>query len=385
MTFLRPKQEQKPQSNPSSSDKPPDKPSETPPLKNLLQLFQWIILIVLILWSLSIFWSPTQTSVKLPYSTFLDQVRADNVTKVDISGSQIEGSFQTALLWPPVPVTTTATSTISTNTISTSTTSADTTPAANLSTPLATAAANVTSTAQLTATALQSQSLPYMDFSTNFPADLGDSTLLPLLESHNVVVNVSPSSVPWLTLLLTTGLPILLLLFVFGFMGRQMMNQQSNIFGFGNSGARQHVVSNYPEVTFKNVAGADEAKADLSEIVDFLKEPTRYHQLGARMPRGVLLVGAPGTGKTLLARAVAGEAGVPFFNLNGSEFVEMFVGVGASRVRDLFHQAKESGSAIIFIDELDAVGRRRGAGLGNTNDEREQTLNQLLVEMDGFD
>ncbi len=224
-----------------------------------------------------------------------------------------------------------------------------------------------------------------MDFSTNFPADLGDSTLLPLLESHNVVVNVSPSSVPWLTLLLTTGLPILLLLFVFGFMGRQMMNQQSNIFGFGNSGARQHVVSNYPEVTFKNVAGADEAKADLSEIVDFLKEPTRYHQLGARMPRGVLLVGAPGTGKTLLARAVAGEAGVPFFNLNGSEFVEMFVGVGASRVRDLFHQAKESGSAIIFIDELDAVGRRRGAGLGNTNDEREQTLNQLLVEMDGFD
>ncbi len=385
MTFLRPKQEQKPQSNPSSSDKPPDKPSETPPLKNLLQLFQWIILIVLILWSLSIFWSPTQTSVKLPYSTFLDQVRADNVTKVDISGSQIEGSFQTALLWPPVPVTTTATSTISTSTTSANTTSADTTPVANLSTPLATAAANVTSTAQLTATALQSQSLPYMDFSTNFPADLGDSTLLPLLESHNVVVNVSPTSVPWLTLLLTTGLPILLLLFVFGFMGRKMMNQQSNIFGFGNSGARQHVVSNYPEVTFKDVAGADEAKADLSEIVDFLKEPTRYHQLGARMPRGVLLVGAPGTGKTLLARAVAGEAGVPFFNLNGSEFVEMFVGVGASRVRDLFHQAKESGSAIIFIDELDAVGRRRGAGLGNTNDEREQTLNQLLVEMDGFD
>ena len=147
MSFLRPKQDQTPQSKPSSSDKPPDKSSETPPLKNLLQLFQWVILIFLILWSLSIFWSPTPTSVKLPYSAFLTQVRADNVTKVDIAGSQIQGSFQTALLWPPVPVTTTATSTIST-----STTSANTTPAANLSTPLATGAATVSSTALLSAT-----------------------------------------------------------------------------------------------------------------------------------------------------------------------------------------------------------------------------------------
>ncbi|HLK45113.1 MAG TPA: ATP-dependent zinc metalloprotease FtsH, partial [Acidimicrobiales bacterium] len=140
-----------------------------------------------------------------------------------------------------------------------------------------------------------------------------------------------------------------------------------------------------PQVTFDDVAGADEAKAELQEEVDFLRHPQKYHDLGARIPRGVLLVGPPGTGKTLLARAVAGEAGVPFFSLSGSEFVEMFVGVGASRVRDLFAQAKAAAPAIVFIDELDAVGRRRGAGFGAVNDEREQTLNQLLVEMDGFD
>jgi cell division protease FtsH len=139
------------------------------------------------------------------------------------------------------------------------------------------------------------------------------------------------------------------------------------------------------KVTFNDVAGVDEAKAELREEVDFLRQPKKYHDLGARIPKGVLLVGPPGTGKTLLARAVAGEAEVPFFSLNASEFVEMFVGVGASRVRDLFSQAKEAAPAIVFIDELDAVGRRRGAGLGMVNDEREQTLNQLLAELDGFD
>ena len=143
--------------------------------------------------------------------------------------------------------------------------------------------------------------------------------------------------------------------------------------------------SDRPEITFNDVAGADEAKMELQEEVDFLKQPQKYHDLGARIPKGVLLIGPPGTGKTLLARAVAGEAGVPFFSLNASEFVEMFVGVGASRVRDLFRQAKEAAPAIVFIDELDAVGRRRGAGVGTVNDEREQTLNQLLGELDGFD
>jgi cell division protease FtsH len=168
-------------------------------------------------------------------------------------------------------------------------------------------------------------------------------------------------------------------------MGRQAAQSQSGIFNFGRSKARQKKMDGTPDVTFADVAGADEAKEELKAVVDFLRHPQKYHQLGARIPRGVLLVGPPGTGKTLLARAVAGEAGVPFFNVSASEFVEMFVGVGASRVRDLFAQAKADGPAIVFIDELDAVGRRRGAGLGTVNDEREQTLNQLLVEMDGFD
>ena len=164
---------------------------------------------------------------------------------------------------------------------------------------------------------------------------------------------------------------------------RQASRTQSGIFSFSRSKARRYT-SDHPEVTFADVAGVNEVKADLQEEVDFLKNPAKYHQLGARIPRGVLLVGHPGTGKTLLARAVAGEAHVPFFTISASEFVEMFVGVGASRVRHLFEDAKTAAPSIIFIDELDAVGRRRGAGLGQTNDEREQTLNQLLVEMDGF-
>ncbi|MDP9357086.1 MAG: ATP-dependent zinc metalloprotease FtsH, partial [Chloroflexota bacterium] len=165
---------------------------------------------------------------------------------------------------------------------------------------------------------------------------------------------------------------------------RQMSRGQQNVFGFGRSKARQHDPER-PQVTFADVAGEDEAKAELTEVVDFLRNPAKYHSLGARLPRGVLLVGPPGTGKTLTARAVAGEAGVPFFSVSASEFVEMFVGVGASRVRDLFEKAKAASPAIIFVDELDAVGRQRFAGLGGSNDEREQTLNQLLVEMDGFE
>jgi cell division protease FtsH len=165
---------------------------------------------------------------------------------------------------------------------------------------------------------------------------------------------------------------------------RQASRGQENIFSFGRSKARRFI-EDKNKITFRDVAGADEAKRELQEVVDFLRSPQKYHKLGARIPRGVLLVGPPGTGKTLLGRAVAGEADVPFYNISASEFVEMFVGVGASRVRTLFEQAKSTAPAIVFIDELDAVGRRRGAGIGNVNDEREQTLNQLLVEMDGFD
>jgi cell division protease FtsH len=178
--------------------------------------------------------------------------------------------------------------------------------------------------------------------------------------------------------------PVLLLgVFVFLLM-RQAQGSNSQALSFGKSRARMFI-GNKPSVTFNDVAGVDEAKQELSEIVEFLKFPDKFSALGARIPRGVLLIGPPGTGKTLLSRAVAGEAGVPFFSISGSEFVEMFVGVGASRVRDLFDQAKRNAPCIVFVDEIDAVGRQRGAGLGGSHDEREQTLNQILVEMDGFD
>jgi cell division protease FtsH len=207
---------------------------------------------------------------------------------------------------------------------------------------------------------------------------------MPLLETKQVTIEVASPPNPWLALMLSNGLPLLLLIGAVLFLRRRVAQGQDGPFGFGRTKARR-VTADQPTVSFDDVAGADEAKSDLQEVVAFLKEPDRYHALGARIPRGILLVGAPGTGKTLMARAVSGEAGVPFFSLSASEFVEMFVGVGASRVRDLFEQAKQAAPAIVFIDELDAVGRRRGAGLGTVNDEREQTLNQLLVEMDGFD
>jgi len=190
----------------------------------------------------------------------------------------------------------------------------------------------------------------------------------------------------WFENLAPILVPILFIIFFLWLMTRQMRGAGMQVFSFGQSKARISMPEDGKEiVTFKDVAGAKEAKVELAEIVDFLKEPDKYIALGARIPRGVLLVGPPGTGKTLLARAVAGEAGVPFFSISGSEFVEMFVGVGASRTRDAFMQAKRASPAILFIDEIDAVGRQRGAGMGGGSDEREQTLNQILVEMDGFE
>ncbi len=187
----------------------------------------------------------------------------------------------------------------------------------------------------------------------------------------------------WVNLLISV-LPFLLIVGFFVFMMRQAQNSQNQAMSFGKSKPRMYD-KDKQQTTFKDVAGAKEAKEELIEVVDFLKNPSKYTTMGAKIPKGVLLVGAPGTGKTLLARAVSGEAGVPFFNISGSEFVEMFVGVGASRVRDLFKKAKRNAPCIVFIDEIDAVGRQRGAGLGGGNDEREQTLNQILTEMDGFD
>jgi cell division protease FtsH len=199
------------------------------------------------------------------------------------------------------------------------------------------------------------------------------------------IINYEQPS-PWGTWLNLIGifLPALLILGFFYFIFRQAQGSNNQAMSFGKSKARI-VTGDHPTVTFDDVAGADEAKEELQEVVEFLKEPEKFVTFGARIPKGVLMVGSPGTGKTLLAKAVSGEAGVPFFSIAGSEFVEMFVGVGASRVRDLFQQAKRSSPCIIFVDEIDAVGRQRGAGLGGSHDEREQTLNQILVEMDGFD
>ena len=220
-------------------------------------------------------------------------------------------------------------------------------------------------------------------FTTNAPSDPG---LIQRLANKNVTFRARPAEQTsfWM-IMLYQSLPFLLILGIAFFVMRQMQkNAGSGAMGFGKSRARM-LTEKHGRVTFDDVAGIDEAREELQEIVDFLKDPTKFARLGGKIPKGALLVGSPGTGKTLLARAIAGEANVPFFTISGSDFVEMFVGVGASRVRDMFEQAKKNAPCIVFIDEIDAVGRHRGAGLGNGNDEREQTLNQLLVEMDGFE
>jgi cell division protease FtsH len=220
-------------------------------------------------------------------------------------------------------------------------------------------------------------------FNTYAPNDPG---LVQHLYAKQVTITARPQqdNVPWFVSLLVSWLPFIALIGVWIFLSRQMQGAGGKALGFGKSRAKL-LTEAHGRVTFEDVAGVDEAKQDLQEIVEFLRDPGKFQRLGGRIPRGVLLVGPPGTGKTLIARAVAGEANVPFFTISGSDFVEMFVGVGASRVRDMFEQAKKNAPCIIFIDEIDAVGRHRGAGLGGGNDEREQTLNQLLVEMDGFE
>ena len=262
-------------------------------------------------------------AAKLDYSQFYTQIEAGNVNKVSISGHDIQGELKRA----------------------TSATSGD------------------------------------QKFTTSVP---DDRDLVPELRKHNVDITIdNPQATPFLGMvvqIIPFGLMALLLLFIL----RQAQSGGSQALSFGRSRAKL-MSENRPKVTFNDVAGIEEAKEELGEVVEFLKFPKKFQALGARIPKGVLLLGPPGSGKTLLARAIAGEAGVPFFSISGSDFVEMFVGVGASRVRDLFEQAKKSAPCIVFIDEIDAVGRQRGAGLGGGHDEREQTLNPLLVEMDGFD
>ena len=221
-----------------------------------------------------------------------------------------------------------------------------------------------------------------MAFKTYAPKDAG---VVALLKEKGVRISAKPvDDSPWYMTILVSWLPMLLLIGVWIFFMRQMQGGGGKAMAFGKSRARL-VTDKSKKVTFADVAGIEEAKAELQEVIDFLRDPKKYTKLGGRIPKGLLLVGQPGTGKTLLARAIAGEADVPFLSISGSDFVEMFVGVGASRVRDLFNQGKKNAPCIIFIDEIDAVGRHRGAGLGGGHDEREQTLNQLLVEMDGFE
>jgi cell division protease FtsH len=306
------------------------------------------LIVALIAWYIWEFFGPSTgtTSVSIPYSAVVSQVEAGNVSTATISDSKITADLKSPIVWD----------------------TENNKPVENPPNELQT---NMKRTENVSATLPPGSSVQ-------------NQQLLPLLEKYHVVIEGKTSSGSvWGTLLFSFG-PFILFLGLLFFMGRQMTRGQQNVFGFGRSRARQNDPER-PQVTFADVAGEDEAKQELMEVVDFLRNPAKYHALGARLPRGVLLVGPPGTGKTLTARAVAGEAGVPFFSVSASEFVEMFVGVGASRVRDLFDKAKAAAPAIIFVDELDAVGRQRFAGLGGSNDEREQTLNQLLVEMDGFE
>ncbi|MDH4210781.1 MAG: ATP-dependent zinc metalloprotease FtsH [candidate division WOR-3 bacterium] len=297
-----------------------------PPTKRnaITTILIWVLIIAIPLYVVLQFSNRGSKTVDIPYSLFLQELRQKNVTEVTITEKSIKGKLKT-----PINI---------------------------------------------------EEKGAFTEFATLIPFD--DPALANELVKYNVEVTVKQKS-GWSGILVSV-LPWLLLIGVWVFFIRQMQSGQNRALGFGRSRAKV-LLENRLNVTFKDVAGVDEAKEELTEVIEFLKAPRKFTRLGGRIPKGVLLLGPPGTGKTLMARAVAGEAGVPFISISGSDFVEMFVGVGASRVRDLFEQAKKNSPCIIFIDEIDAVGRLRGAGLGGGHDEREQTLNQLLVEMDGFE
>lgn len=327
------------------ADKPPGQTPPTPPQSPMGRYALLFMIGVLVVWSLIRFTdmmgsTQTGTIIQLPYSTFYDLVTDGRVTEVVINADSVRGKFNEAISF-----------------------TAD-------GTPILEGEAGV---AASTATGFVTTLLPIIDM------DLPE-----ILRSHNVNIIGQTNEINPIVGFLLNWAPLLLLVGLLIWMTRRTQRQMGGVFGFGRTQAREYNTER-PQITFKDVAGQEAAKSELVEIVDFLKEPDKYIALGARIPRGVLLIGPPGTGKTLLARAVAGEASVAFFSIAASEFVEMFVGVGASRVRDLFSKAKAASPSIVFIDEVDAVGRQRGAGLGGGNDEREQTLNQMLAEMDGFD
>jgi cell division protease FtsH len=306
---------------------PDDKNSSaTGPARFLRTASFWALIVLIPLAIFQVMDTSRQVEKELTYSEFKAQLDADNVMKITISeGVRVEGELRRPL---------------------------------------------------------QENGIEIAHFNTLLPTEASQE-LLDRLEERGVAVEAKEPAANWVNYLVSI-LPWILIIGLWFFFFRQMQSGGSRAFSFGKSKAKL-LSGDTPKVTFADVAGADEAKEDLKEIIEFLKDPAKFRRLGGRLPKGALLVGPPGTGKTLLARAVAGEAGRPFFSMSGSDFVEMFVGVGASRVRDLFEQGKAHAPCIIFIDEIDAVGRHRGAGLGGGHDEREQTLNQLLVEMDGFE
>ena len=315
---------------PSRSD-PEGKESFTwrGPVKSL---FFWVIIILVFIFAYSLYNSSSGDVADISYSAFLQQLANNNVASVTFVEKTIEGRLKAE-------------------------------------------------------TSLTTEKGPgkFVKFKARIPFDDNSFNLVNRLESAGVTIDAKTEGPNYLSILISIA-PWFLLIFIWLFFLRQMQGASGprGLFSFGKSRAKL-LTDERPKVTFNDVAGVDEAKQELSEIIDFLKDPGKFQKLGGKIPKGALLLGPPGSGKTLLARAVAGEAGVPFFSMSGSDFVEMFVGVGASRVRDLFEQGKKNAPCIIFIDEIDAVGRHRGAGLGGGHDEREQTLNQLLVEMDGFE
>ncbi len=287
--------------------------------------FLILIFVTVVIWS---FIAPRLQIVQISYTSFMNHVREDNVEEVTIRGDRIRGTLREEA---------------------------------------------------------EVNDFTFTDFETYVPA-FGDDELLPLLREQGIEVNTQPERSPFFWYLLLSTVPLLLIVLLLYSQYRRVQGGGGGggIFGMGRSQAKKYD-RGMQKTTFQDVAGAYEAKVELMEVVDYLKDPMKIQDVGGKVPRGVILVGPPGTGKTLLARAVAGEAGVPFFSISGSDFMEMFVGVGAKRVRTLFQEAKQSAPSIIFIDEIDAIGRRRGTGLGGGHDEREQTLNQLLAELDGFE
>jgi cell division protease FtsH len=318
-------------SRPSPSQRPPQR-KQTPfgPARPLRTALLWVILVLTGLVFVQVYQDFRRDIYEVPYSDLLAQVDGGNIKAVTIVERELFGDFRESRLIH-----------------------------------------------------VEGRPVTVVHFKTYLPAEDKDLGRAILAKNPEALVNSKPAGMNWWGIVLSY-LPFIALLVLWMVMIRQLQSGGTNAMKFGKSRPKM-VSEGTPKVTFKDVAGADEAKLELEEIIEFLREPKKFQRLGGRIPKGALLLGPPGTGKTLLAKAVAGEAAVPFFSLSGSDFVEMFVGVGASRVRDLFEQGKRNAPCIIFIDEIDAVGRHRGAGLGGGHDEREQTLNQLLVEMDGFE